>query len=225
MKTKKNKLKKNLITRLLALLITVSSLGTLCSQEALASHNIKVAYGKLSLIDLGSVIQNQITVLDESLVRVYPLSGLSDEDKKSIIAIQGLAKSGETDISVRTSSGIYQFHLALNPSICEDFVLEPSRARIKILKSKYPLAQERMTISSMPSHINEYVLAGNPNLISLKQIVQDDDPEFLKTFALASNSQEGETNIVVASKSGVFKFDIDIKANNYHTENISLNMR
>ena len=202
--------------RLILVLITSCSLN-----NANAAETLNVAYGKLSLIDLGSLIQNDPIILDDSLLRIQTLSGLNEEDKKSIIAIQGLKEEGSTDLTVRTASGIYQFHIILNPDKRGDLIMNPLNAKTKILKSKFPLSKNRMTLVSLPKHINEYVLAGNTNLISLKQVVTDEDPEFLKTFALSTANSYGSTDVVVASKSGVYKFELEI-GDGDHTENISL---
>jgi hypothetical protein len=204
------------IFRIILILITSFSLN-----NAYAAETLKVAYGKLSLIDLGSLIQNEPIILDDSLVRVQTLSGLNEEDKKSILILQGLKEDGSTDLTVRTASGIYQFHIVLDPDKRDDLIMNPLNAKSKILKSKFPLSKNRMTLVSLPKHINEYVLAGNTNLISLKQVVTDEDPEFLKTFALTTANSYGSTDIVVASKSGVYKFEVEI-GNGDHTENISL---
>jgi len=208
--------KQILILQLILILLAQCSL-----QNAQAAETLKVAYGKLSLIDLGSLIQNEPIVLNDSLIRVHTLSGLKEEEKKSILILQGLKEKGSTDLTVRTASGIYQFHIILDPEKREDLIINPLNAKSKILKSKFPLNKNRMTLVSLPKHINEYVLAGNPNIISLRQVVTDEDPEFLKTFALTSGNNYGRTDIVVASKSGVYKFEIEI-GNDSHTENISL---
>lgn len=214
----------NKLTRFLLIIgITVSS-ALLSIHKAKAAEDLKVGYGKLSLIDLGSLIKNDILVLDESLIRVYTLSGLQEEDKKSVIAIQGLKKTGETDLTVRTSSGIYQFHITLDPDISEDLIINPNNARTHIISAEFPLDNNRMSLVSSPNYINEYVLGGNPNLISVKQVVTDDDPEFLKTFALVTNDKQGKTDVVVATKAAVYKFKLKIGADE-HAENISLYIR
>lgn len=201
------------------------SLCIIASLAAQADHSIKAAYGKLSLIDFGSVIKNEPLVLDDSLIRVYELSGLDNENDKSIIAIQGLKSSGATDLTVRTNAGIYQFHVTLNSNQSEDFILDPNNSRLKVFPNSFPLESSRMTLISSPSYINEYVLVGDPRLVSLEQVVSDDDPEFLKTFALLTSKNKGNTDAVVATKTGVYKFNLDIGALKDHTENISLYLR
>ncbi len=194
------------------------------SQAAKASESLNVAYGRISLIDLGSLIQGDVLILDDSLVRIYKLSGLNDENKKSVLAIQGLKESGETDLSVRTASGIFQFHIALNPEESEDIIMQPNNSRTRILRAKFPLMTKRMSLITSPFHINEYVLGGDPDLVSVKQVVKDNDNEFLKTFALVTGEETGKTDIVVASKGSVYKFTVEIGAND-HAENISLYIR
>ncbi len=186
------------------------------------AQSIRIGYGRLSLIDLGSLINAKPLVVNEALIKVYELSGLDAESDKSIIAIQGLQASGETDLTVDTQTGIKSFHLILENTAGEDLILDPRLARNYIIKSPYLLAQGRSSIVKMPAHINEYVLAGNPNLVSLKQVKDYYDDEFLKVFALVTNTNAGLTDIVIPTRRGVYKFTLDIVRTNNETndENI-----
>lgn len=194
------------------------------SSPSYAAVTLEVAYGKLSLIDLGVFIKNEVLVFDESLIRVYALSGFNNENNKTVIAVQGLKPYGDTDLIVNTESGIYQFHVTLDPEQRNDIIMNPYHSSVVIFDKVFQTRTGRLTLVSLGSHINEYVLAGNPNLVSLRQIVADNDNQFLKTFALIMNGYADSTDIVVAAKSGVYKFTVDIKegVNDTHTENISL---
>ncbi len=174
------------------------------------AQTLRIGYGRLSLIDLGSLINSKPLIVDETLVKLYELSGLDIENDKSIVAIQGLKDSGETDLTIDTQTGIQQFHLILDTGAGEDLTLYPNLSRNYIVRKIYSLTPSRSTIVKMPAHINEYVLAGNPNLVSLKQVKDYYDKDFLKMFALVTNSNEGLTDIVIPTRRGVYKFSIDI---------------
>ncbi len=185
------------------------------------ANTLRVGYGRLSLIDLGSLINAKPLIVDETLVRAYELSGLDTENDKSIIVLQGLKDSGETDLTVDTQTGIKQFHLILNANNGDDLVMDPKLSRSYIVREPYLLAKSRSSIIKMPTHINEYVLAGNPNLVSLKQVKDYYDQDFLKIFALVTNINEGLTDIVIPTRRGVYKFVVDIGRMN--DENIQHN--
>ncbi len=189
------------------------------------AQTLSVGYGRLSLIDLGSLITAKPLVVNEQLARVYELSGLDMESDKSILAIQGLKDSGETDLTVDTEAGIKQFHLVLNAAETDDLLLVPKLARSNIVMQKYYLATERSSVVRMPAHINEYVLAGNPNLLNLKQVKDYYDAEFLKVFAFVTNTKAGETDVVIPTRKGVYKFTIEVgdDENLQHNDFIDIN--
>lgn len=186
--------------------------------------DIKLGYGRISLIDLGALINSRPVIVNENLVHAYPLSGLDDEKDKTIIALQGLSDNGETDLTLSTSSGVYQFHIVIDDNQGEDFIAYPQLSRIKVMPQDYKLSTNRSTIIALPKHINEYVLAGNPNLINVKQIKDYYDKDFLKTFALNTNVNHGLTDLVMATRDGVYKITVDIKGdkNVEHTNIIDL---
>jgi hypothetical protein len=171
---------------------------------------MKVGYGRLSVIDLGSLINAKPLVTDEKLVRIYEVSGLDAENDKSIIIVQGLKDSGETDLTVDTQTGIKQFHLILEAGDGEDIILNPRLSRNTISSEAFTLDLGRSTVIQMPAHINEYVLAGNPNLVNLKQIKDYYDQDFLKIFAINTNTNKGLTDLVVPTCNGVYKLTLDI---------------
>lgn len=221
----KHSLQRSILKHLFLLIIAILS-PLAFNIESKAANNIKVAYGRISLIDFGALISSEPLIKDKSLVNVYPLSGLSNPSNKSIIAIQGLKQNGSTDLIVRTNKSVYQFRILLNNDQGEDIKLNQQNSRTKIIKHSFPLSKERLSVVNLSEHINEYVLAGNPKLISLEQIVNEHDPEYLKTFALNTKSLTGITDIVVASKKSVYKFTVKIgEQNAKHTENISLEQR
>ncbi|MBT6842885.1 MAG: hypothetical protein HOA17_03685 [Candidatus Melainabacteria bacterium] len=174
---------------------------------------LELGYGRFSLIDFGSLINSEPLVVDKSKARVYSISGLDDDEAKSIIAIQGLSKTGETDLTVDTQAGIYQIHLKLNPGQGKDLMLG-QRSRSRIITKKFTLSKSRSTIVKLDSHINQYILAANPELVSYNNIKDYYETDFLKVFALVSKDQTGTTDIVVPTRTGVYKFSIEITGEN-----------
>ena len=193
----------------LLLIIFILSLN----QVQASSIPLKVGYGRFSLIDFGSLIISEPLLVDKTKARVYTISGLDDDDNKSIIAIQGLSQTGETDLTVDTQAGIYQIHLSLNDNQGEDLMLG-EQSRCKIIATQFKLAKSRSTIVKLDSHINQYILAANPKLVTYNNIKDYYEPDFLKVFALVSKDQTGTTDIVVPSRSGVYKFSIEITGEN-----------
>lgn len=203
-------------------IIIALSIGILLINPAQAEE-LKIGYGRLSIIDLGSLINSKPLVTNEKLVRIYEVSGLDAEHDKSIIIVQGLKSSGETDLTVDTQTGIKQFHLILDPGTTENKIVNPQSSRSIIISEAVTLEPQRSTIIEMPAHINEYVLGGNPNLISIKQIKDYHDKDFLKTFALNTNASEGLTDIAIATRKAVYKLTLDIRRiNNEHIQHHSL---
>lgn len=185
------------------------------------SQTLELAYGRLSLVDLGALIKSPCTIVKPELARVYELSGLENEKDKSIIAIQALEKSGETDLSLSTSAGIIQLHLIITNE-AKDLLLNPKNARSIIHPELIKMSPERLTLLSSYNKVNEYVLASNPELISAKEAQQEKNLDYYKNFYLISNSKTGITDIVVATASAVHKFTIEIGGTNEHHEHIRL---
>ena len=195
--------------------------------NAAVQRDIKVGYGRISLIDLGTLITGQPVVINKGLVNVYELSGLDDESSKSIIAIQGLKKSGETDISVNTKAGVFSFHVSLNQADGEDIIFNPNYSRVQINPKYQPIYKERMTVVDLDSTINEFVLAGNPNIVEFKHLCDPESEDFLKLFGINSKTFSGKTDLVVATQKGVHKIKLTIQGEDKsaHTTNISLAWR
>ena len=171
---------------------------------------LKVARGRFSLIDFGSLIIAKPLVLNPKLANIYPVSGLANEESQSVLVIQGLEEQGSTDLTVDTQAGIYQLHLVLNKDENQDLVLGQAQ-RTHIINATIPLKQSRSSIVSVPAHINRYILAADPSLVSYQNIKDYYHPDFLKVFAIGTNSKEGITDLVVPSQAGVFKINLSIK--------------
>ncbi len=195
------------------------------------SANIEINWGRILLIDLGSLIKSEPLIGDTNSIRAYALSGLSEENDKSIIAIQGLKENGTTDLSLNTEAGFMQFSIELQSSQglkpqtvlnSANETINPHNKRSCIQSKPIPVALERSLIVELDAPINEFVLASQPNTVELRHLVSESDPAYLRSFVLHTKAQ-GLTDIVVASKSGVYKFTLKIGGqNNEHTEYLHL---
>lgn len=188
----------------------------LFSINSVQAIDLQVGYGRFSIVDLGSLINSAPLVVDDTKVKVYSLSGLNDEEAKSIVAIQGISKAGETDLSINTQAGIYQFHLHLVQGQGQDMALGDN-IRSRMYPNSFNLERSRSSIINMPAPINQYILAANPELVSYKSIKDYYDRDFLKTFALVTQNSLGKTDIVVPTQVGVYKFTINIGENSNET--------
>lgn len=199
------------------LLILAFSL-TLAAQ----ARELKLAWGRIALVDLGSLVKSEPLVGDKNLVRVYSLSGMEDEESKSVIALQGLSDSGATDINIDSHSGLVQVHINLNGTKTEDLILDPSHSRTCIVSTPYSLQLERSIIVETDAPFNELVLASQPTLVELRHLHKDNDPKYFRTLVLHAKAA-GLTDIVIATKSRVYKFSIKIGGTqNEHTEHLKL---
>lgn len=188
----------------------------------LNAQTIKISEGKISLIDLGSLMVSKPILSDPNLFKVYELSALENEEHKNILAIQGLKSSGEGDLSVKTSSGFEQFHLLLNKEP-NDLVADLINSKLKVQTEILHMEPNRSTLIKVSEPINEYVLCGNPNLLQIKHVVDYYDADFLKVFLLNANSYEGETDIVIPTARAAYKLKVKIHKGANHETNISLN--
>lgn len=186
------------------------------------AQNIYLEAGKISLIDLGSLINSQPQIVNKDLVRAYTVSGLEDETASSVLALQGLKDNGETDLTISTSSGFYQFRIILNKESTTDFSLNPNNSRLKIYSKEFKLNPERSSVLSLPKYINRQVLIGDPDLLQASQFLDYYDSNFLKIISITSSQNEGTTSLVIPSQAGVYKLNIDIKKEAEHEANINL---
>ncbi len=186
------------------------------------AQELRVAWGRIALIDLGSLLKSEPLIGDINLLRVYSLSAMEDEESKSIIALQGLSDSGATDLSIDSHSGLIQTHVALSDIKTEDLVLDPSHSRTCIITTPYSVQLERSIVVETDAPFNELVLASQPTLIELRHLHKDNDVKYFKTLVLHAKAA-GLTDIVIATKSRVYKFTLKIGGTqNEHTERIKL---
>lgn len=186
------------------------------------AEDIYLESGKIALIDLGSLINSEAQIVNKELVRAYPISGLEDENSNSVLALQGLKDSGETDLTVSTSSGFYQFRVILNNQKTTDLVINPSSSRLKLYPESFHLSPERSSIVSLPRYINQKILVGDPELIKATQFLDYYDENFLKLISITSSENKGQTSLVIPSQTGVYKLNIDVNKEARHEANINL---
>lgn len=186
------------------------------------AYDLKLAWARILLVDLGSIIKSQPLATDTGSLRIYALSGLNDEDDRSIIAIQGIAETTNNDISINTEAGIITLHLSGGES--PDLILNPERSRSCIISKNINIAKGRSIIIETDSPFNKYILASRPDLLRLKHLVSENDPAYFRTIVLQAN-EEGLSDIVIATKARVYKFTVNIGGqNNEHTERLKLSL-
>jgi hypothetical protein len=200
------------------LIIFCLLLVSLCDAKA---NTLNIAKGKISLIDLGSLISAEPILSNKEIARLYQLSALEDENHKNILAVQGIKEFGESDLSIKTSSGIYQFHLNSGKD-SGDLILDPNNSKLINHPQTIELMPNRSSLVRLSQPINEYVLCGNPDLLELKQVVDYYDPDFLKVFLLSTKALEGETDLVIATAANLHKLKIKINQKAKHDETINL---
>jgi hypothetical protein len=192
------------------------------SAQASSAKEIFLAVGRIALIDLGSIIKNNIQVVHPDLVNIYSLSGIDDENTHSIIAIQGLKDSGKTDLLVSTSYGLEQLTVILNKDLTEDYSLVPNNSRLQIIQQRFMLNPQRSSIISLKKHINKNILASDPSLIRANELLDYYDENYLKTFSIISSANEGLVDLIIPSKAGVYKLTLEINKEALHEAVINL---
>ncbi len=182
-----------------------------------------LAWGRIILLDLGSLIKSQPLIQNPDLIRVYTLSGLEDETQKSIIAIQGLSDKGATDISLDTEAGLRQIQISLGETSVKDRVLDPHKQKICVKDIPYDVQEQRSIIVETDAPVNEFILASRPDLLELKHLVSEKDPRYFRTFVLVPRSK-GLSDLIIATQKQVYKLVLNIGGNNNneHTEYIKL---
>ena len=187
-----------------------------------SAEDVFLEPGRIALIDFGSLIESEPQVLNRKLLRAYVVSGLEDESASSVLALQGLQPKGETDVTISTSSGLYQLRVILNNQKTTDLNLNPSNSRLKIYTESFSLSTERSSIITLPRYLNKKILVGDPDLINVSQFLNYYDDDFLKVISLLSSSNQGTTDLILPSQSGVYKLKVDVNKGNSHETNINL---
>lgn len=182
--------------------------------NVMAFKKIQLSYGRISLIDLGSFINSDIKIQNTSLINAYKLSAFPDESKKSILAVQAILNEGSSELNLSTEEGLNHFSIEISADeFSENLILNPIKARSQILENVLKLKKSQSLLIKSPYPVNEYVLAGNPDLISLEKIYPRSHPDYLKTFLIYSKNQTGLTDLLIATNRLVYKLCIEITEN------------
>lgn len=203
----------HLITRLVIIILCILP----CS-----ATEVLVEQGRIALIDLGALIKGEIQSSNPEILRTYKVSGMEDEDYESIIAIQAIKETGESDLIVSTSSGLHQFRVIINKEVTEDLNLNPNKSRLKVYNKPFILENQRASLISLPAYINKKILVSDPDLISVDQFLDYYDDNYLKVFSIKTLKNNSVTDLVLPSQTGVYKLSIRTKENVKHVANINL---
>lgn len=187
-----------------------------------ASQEIYVSKGRITLLSLNSLIKGEAKIFNPDIANVFILSGLDNEEDRSVIAIQGLKSSGVTDLSFKTSAGtkIIKLIASTNKGVIKD--LEFNTRRNMINHSNLKLNPKRACLVKLRAPINEFLISGDPALVNFEHVVNYYDDEFLKTFSLRTFNLQGSTDLVIATKNGIEKINIEVAKGVGHDSSIRL---
>lgn len=171
---------------------------------------IKVGKGRISLIDLGSQIKSEPAIAQKEFINVYPLSAQIDRNKKTVLAIQGLQEQGETSFFINTEAGVQNIEVELDKDSSETQIFDPIHQKTRVFKKTYHLNINSSLRVASPYYINDYVLAGDPDLMSLDPFSNYYDENYLKNFIINAKELKAKTDIVVPTTRQIFKFTIQI---------------
>ncbi|MEY3369928.1 MAG: hypothetical protein RLZZ361_598 [Cyanobacteriota bacterium] len=188
------------------------------ARSQISDYQIQVAPGRLTLIDLGAPLKSKPWLANNKLARVYTL--FNKKNNSSILVVQGISDSGACDLTADTESGIVNVLITAKSSPGNDLIMDPNRSSIIDNKNFFQLNSYRTALIKLKSKIDEFVLAGDPDLIKCKAIFDFYDPNFLKSFALSGSNTVGKTDIVIATELGIIKFELEVNTNENQHNNI-----
>jgi len=180
---------------------------------------IKVGKGRISLVDLGSEIKSEPTIAQKDFINVYLLSAEIARNKRTVLAIQGLEDQGQTSFFVNTQNGVRNIEVELDDYSSELSFIDPQYKKTKIVERTINLNNNSSLIVTSPYYINDYILAGDPKLLSLDPFSKYYDEHYLKNFILSSKEHKAKTEIIVPTTKQIFKFTIDINNNKRSYDN------
>jgi hypothetical protein len=182
---------------------------------------IKVGKGRISLYDLDSAIISKPRIAQDEFINVYPLSSNIDENKKTVIAIQGLVANGHTNIFVETQKGIQNINVELDQNSSEIF---SKTNTIKTIKANIKINLNSSILIKTNYHINEKILASNPDFFKINSLTDYYHPQYMKSIILIAEKQASISDIVIPTSNKIFKFTLS--SNNYkgqYNETLNLN--
>jgi hypothetical protein len=174
------------------------------------SKSIKVGKGRISLIDLGSQIKSNPSIAQTEFINVYPLSAEIDRKKKTVLAIQGLQEQGETSFFINTEAGVQNIEVELDENSSETQIFDANQQKTQVFEKTYHLNINSSLRVASPYYINDYVLAGDPDLMSLDPFSNYYDENYLKNFIINAKELKAKTDIIVPTTRQIFKFTIQI---------------
>lgn len=180
-------------------------------KSELNGNEVFVSPGRITLIELGAPIKSQPWLVNKKIARVYVLH--NPQKNQSVIALQGLSDKGSSDLTVRTDSGIINILINARSAPGEDLIIDKNHSSIINNKNYQSINTNRTALVKLAEPINEYVLAGDPDMVSCRAVFDSHDPNFLKSFALAGLSEMGKTDIVIATQEGIIKFELEVSNN------------
>jgi hypothetical protein len=174
--------------------------------------DLAINEGEFTVIDFGNFnLIKKVTLSSPEIARVYQLSGSAKLDKHSVLVLQGLKTFGETDLLAYSELKIHSFHLeAGSTSKSKVKVIDPLNTKF-IKRGTIKAAPGRLILVNSRYPVNEYVLAAKAELVTYKKLLEPSDPNYLKTFGLATADFEGLTELIIATSGGVFMYELDIK--------------
>ncbi len=174
------------------------------------SEAIRVGKGRISLIDLGSQIKSEPSIAQKTFINVYTLSADIDREKKTVLAIQGLQDQGETSFFIDTEQGVQNIEVQLDKDSSETQYNNSAYNKTQVFKKIYKLNINSAFRVTSPYYINDYVLAGDPELIKLDPFSSYYDENYLKNFIINAQDTKAKTEIIVPTTKQIFKFTIQI---------------
>ncbi len=215
--------------KIIIILVLLSQLASISPQanaqvfevnasSQISDYTISVAPGRITLIDFGTKLRSQPWLVNNKLARIYPLN--NKKNNTSILAVQGLSDSGSCDLTADTEAGLFNIQIVARPSPGADLIIDEDRSSIIDNKNLFQINSNRTALIKLSSKIDEFVLAGDPELLKCRPIFDFYDSRFLKSFALSGSNTLGKTDLVIATEKGIIKFEIEVNTNENQHNNI-----
>lgn len=215
--------------KIIIILVFLSQIASVCppvealvfevnASSQISDYTISVAPGRITLIDLGAKLRSQPWLVNSKLARIYPLN--NKQLDSSILAVQGLSSSGSCDLTADTEAGLVNIHIIAKPTPGMDLIIDKNRSSIIDNKNLFQINSNRTALIKLSSKIDEFVLAGDPELLKCRPIFDFYDSKFLKSFALSGSNTLGKTDLVIATEKGIIKFEIEVNTNENQHNNI-----
>jgi len=188
------------------------------ARSQISDYTISIAPGRITLIDLGAKLKSQPWLVNNKLARIYQLNNRLNNS--TVLAVQGLSSTGTCDLTADTEAGLINIQIVAKASPGADLIINQSRSSILDNENLFQINSNRTALIKLSSKIDEFVLAGDPELVKCKPIFDFYDSKFLKSFALSGSNTLGKTDIVIATEKGIIKFELEVNTNEKQHNNI-----